>query len=75
MKVLNEAYVSNSITSGEIANMVGKVLQNHKITFHKDELPLEGLSHNRPLHITIQFEDKFIAKTLIYGGFSLNFVH
>jgi len=72
MKVLNEAYVSNNITSGEMTNMVGQVLESHKITFHEDELPPEGLSHNRALHITVQFEDKFIAKVLIDGGSSLN---
>ncbi|XP_070011198.1 uncharacterized protein [Nicotiana sylvestris] len=72
MKVLNEAYVPNNITSGEMANMVGQVLESHKITFHKDELPLEGLSHNRALHITVQFEDKFRARVLIDVGSSLN---
>ncbi|XP_070008369.1 uncharacterized protein [Nicotiana sylvestris] len=55
-----------------MANMVGKVLENHKITFHEDELPLEGLSHNKALHITVQCEDYFITKVLIDGGSSLN---
>ncbi|XP_070047263.1 uncharacterized protein [Nicotiana tomentosiformis] len=72
MKVLNEACVPNDITSGEMVNMTGQVLESHKITFHEDELPPEGLSHNRALHITVQFEDKFIARVLIDGGLSLN---
>ncbi|XP_070052385.1 uncharacterized protein [Nicotiana tomentosiformis] len=72
MKVLNEAYVPNNITSGEMAKMVGKVLESHKITFHEDELPPEGLSHNRALQIMVQCEDKFIARVLIDGGSSLN---
>ncbi|XP_070042903.1 uncharacterized protein [Nicotiana tomentosiformis] len=72
MKVLNEAYVPNNITSGEMANMVGQVLESHMITFHKEELPPEGLSHNRALHITVQCEDKFIVRVLIDGGSSLN---
>ncbi|XP_070018068.1 uncharacterized protein [Nicotiana sylvestris] len=55
-----------------MANMVGQVLESHKITFHEDELPPEGLSHNRALHITKQFEDKFIARVLIDGGSRLN---
>ncbi|XP_070021710.1 uncharacterized protein [Nicotiana sylvestris] len=55
-----------------MTNMVGQVLESHKITFHEDELPPEGLSHNRALHITVQLEDKFIARVLIYGGSSLN---
>ncbi|XP_070049549.1 uncharacterized protein [Nicotiana tomentosiformis] len=72
MTVLSESYVPTNITSGEIANMVGQVLKSHKITFHEDELPPEGLSHNMALHITVQFEDKFIARVLIDGGSSLN---
>ncbi|XP_070022342.1 uncharacterized protein [Nicotiana sylvestris] len=55
-----------------MANMVGQVLEIHKITFHEDEMPLEGLSHNRALHITVQCEDKFIARVLIDEGSSLN---
>ncbi|XP_070005246.1 uncharacterized protein [Nicotiana sylvestris] len=68
MKVLNEAYVPNNITNGEMANMVGQVLRIHKITFHEDELPPERLSHNRARHITVQLEDKFISRVLIDGG-------
>ncbi|XP_070004588.1 uncharacterized protein [Nicotiana sylvestris] len=55
-----------------MANMVGQVLESHKITFHEDELPPEGLSHNRKLHITVQFECKFIARVLIDGSSSFN---
>ncbi|XP_070031705.1 uncharacterized protein [Nicotiana tomentosiformis] len=55
MKVLSEAYVPAGITSGEIANMVEQILESHKINFHKDELPPEGLSHNRELHIIVKF--------------------
>ncbi|XP_070003328.1 uncharacterized protein [Nicotiana sylvestris] len=69
VQVLNEAYVPNNITSGEMSNMVGQVLESHKITFHEDELPPEGLSHNRALYITVQLEDKYIASILIDGGF------
>ncbi|XP_070039456.1 uncharacterized protein [Nicotiana tomentosiformis] len=57
---------------GEMDNMVGQVLESHKITFHEDELPPEGLSHNRALHIIVQCEDKFIARVLIDRGSSLN---
>nr|XP_016469676.1 PREDICTED: uncharacterized protein LOC107792018 [Nicotiana tabacum] len=55
-----------------MANMVGKVLESHKITFHEDELPANGLSHNKALHITLQYKDKFIARVLIDGGSILN---
>ncbi|XP_070035087.1 uncharacterized protein [Nicotiana tomentosiformis] len=52
--------------------MVGQVLESHKITFHEDELPSEGLRHNKALYIIMQFGDKFIARVLIDGGSSLN---
>ncbi|XP_070014331.1 uncharacterized protein [Nicotiana sylvestris] len=49
LKVLSEAYVPSNITGGEMANMVGQVLESHKIAFHEDELPPEGLGHNKAL--------------------------
>ncbi|XP_070004600.1 uncharacterized protein [Nicotiana sylvestris] len=55
-----------------MVGMIGQVLESHKITFYEDELPPEGLNHNRALHITVQFEDKFIARVLIDGSSSLN---
>ncbi|XP_070019967.1 uncharacterized protein [Nicotiana sylvestris] len=55
-----------------MANMVGQMREDYKIIFHEDELPLEGLNHNRALHIIVQFEDKFIARVLVDGGSSLN---
>ncbi|XP_070017927.1 uncharacterized protein [Nicotiana sylvestris] len=72
LKVLSEAYVPSNITGGEMANMVGKVLESYKITFHEDELPPKGLGHNKALHNTVQCEDYFITRILIDGGSSLN---
>ncbi|XP_070008594.1 uncharacterized protein [Nicotiana sylvestris] len=72
MKILSETYVPSNITGGEMANMVGQVLESHKITFHEDELPPEGLGHNKALHITAQCEDHFITRILVDGGSSLN---
>ncbi|XP_070014307.1 uncharacterized protein [Nicotiana sylvestris] len=72
LKVLSEAYVPSNITGGEMDNMVGQVLESHKITFHEDELPPEGLGHNKALHITVQCEDYFITRILIDRGSNLN---
>ncbi|XP_070008321.1 uncharacterized protein [Nicotiana sylvestris] len=71
-KVLNEVYVPSDITRGEVANMVGQVLESHKISFYEDKLPPEGLGHNKALHITVQCEDYFVTRNLIDGGSSLN---
>ncbi|XP_070023036.1 uncharacterized protein [Nicotiana sylvestris] len=72
LKVLSKAYVPSNITGGEMANMVGQVLESHEITFHEDELPPEGLGHNKALHITMQCKDNFITRILIDGGSSIN---
>ncbi|XP_070013322.1 uncharacterized protein [Nicotiana sylvestris] len=72
LRVLSEAYVPSNITGEEMANMVGQVLESHKITFHEDELPPEGLGHNKALHITMQCEDYFITRILIDGVSNLN---
>ncbi|XP_070014547.1 uncharacterized protein [Nicotiana sylvestris] len=55
-----------------MANMVVQVLESHKITFHKDKLPPEGLGHNKALHITMQCENYFITRILIDRCSSLN---
>ncbi|XP_070010063.1 uncharacterized protein [Nicotiana sylvestris] len=52
--------------------MVGQVLESHKITFHEDELPPEGLRHNKALHITVQCGDYLITRILIDGVSSVN---
>jgi len=51
--VLSEAYVLSNITGGEMANMVGQMLENHKINFYENKLPPEGLGYNKTLHITV----------------------
>ncbi|XP_075102682.1 uncharacterized protein LOC142177533 [Nicotiana tabacum] len=72
VQVLSKAYVPNYITCREMVNMVGQVLESHKIIFHEDDLTPEELNHNRALHITVQFKDKFIVRVLVNGGSSLN---
>ncbi|XP_070021942.1 uncharacterized protein [Nicotiana sylvestris] len=72
LRVLSEAYVPSNIAGREIPNMVGQVLESHKITFHEDELPPEGLGHNKALHITVQCKDYFITRILIDGGSGLS---
>ena len=48
--------------------MVGQVFEDYKISFHKDELPLEGTTHNKALYISIQYQDKVINKPLDDAG-------
>ncbi|KAK4721842.1 hypothetical protein R3W88_012075 [Solanum pinnatisectum] len=70
--VLGEAYVPSSITHGEVAQMVEQVFDAYRISFHEDELPVEGTAHNRALYISVQYQDKVITKALVDSGAGLN---
>ena len=48
--------------------MVGHVFMSYKISFHKDELALEGTTHNKALYILVQYEDQVITKALVDAG-------
>ena len=72
VKILNEAYVPAETSSEKLSAMVGEILEAHRVSFHNDELPPEGLGHNKALNITIKCRDKFISKVLIDGGSAVN---
>ncbi|XP_070004447.1 uncharacterized protein [Nicotiana sylvestris] len=72
VKVLNEAYVPADTTSDHLESMVAQILEAHKISFHEDELPHEGLIHNKALHLTVKCKDKFVSRVLIDNGSALN---
>ncbi|XP_060178843.1 uncharacterized protein LOC132609024 [Lycium barbarum] len=72
VKVLNEASVPAETSSEKLSAMVGEVLEAHKVSFHDDELPPEGLGHNKALNITVRCREKFISKVLIDGGSAVN---
>ncbi|XP_055830916.1 uncharacterized protein LOC129899948 [Solanum dulcamara] len=72
VKVLSEAYVPAEITSENLSAMVGQVLEANKVCFHEEELPSEGLGHNKELNITVRYRDKFISRVLIDNGLAVN---
>ncbi|XP_070009037.1 uncharacterized protein [Nicotiana sylvestris] len=72
VKVLNEAYVPAETTSEHFKTMEAQILEAHKITFHGDELPPEGLSHNKALHLIVKCRDKLIFRVFIDNGSALN---
>ncbi|XP_059315432.1 uncharacterized protein LOC132066054 [Lycium ferocissimum] len=72
LKILSEACVPIGTTGETLAGMVGRVLDSHRISFDNKELPPEGCSHNKALHITIKCRNMFVSKVLIDGGSGLN---
>ncbi|XP_075084846.1 uncharacterized protein LOC142168085 [Nicotiana tabacum] len=72
MKVLIGVSVPSNTTSVALAATIGKMVDANMITFRIDELPIEGMGHNRDLHITIKCGDKVVSRVLIDGGSGVN---
>ncbi|XP_059292097.1 uncharacterized protein LOC132045530 [Lycium ferocissimum] len=72
MKVLDDAHVPARTNSEDLAGLVADIIGEHKICFSKEELPVEGTSHNKALHITLECRDKAVGRVLVDNGSGLN---
>nr|XP_027090324.1 uncharacterized protein LOC113711359 [Coffea arabica] len=70
--ILTRAQISRDISVDNFSNVVGSVLFNKQIAFSDDELPTEGIGHNRALYITVRCNGKMLPKVLIDNGSALN---
>ncbi|XP_071940869.1 uncharacterized protein [Coffea arabica] len=70
--VLTKAQIPRDISVDNFSNVVGSVLFNKQIAFSDDELPTEGIEHNRALYITVRCNGKMLPKVLIDNGSALN---
>ncbi|XP_071920671.1 uncharacterized protein [Coffea arabica] len=66
--VLTKAQIPRDISVDNFSNVVGSVLFNKQIAFSDDELPTEGIGHNRALYITVRCNGKMLPKVLIDNG-------
>lgn len=51
---------------------MGNITFSNTITFIDEEIPHEGVDHNKPLHIVVKYKGHVIAKVLVDNGSSLN---
>ena len=72
LKVLDEAYVPTGTSGDNLETMVSHVIRSHQISFREEELPIEGMMHNRALYIIVKCRDKFVAQVLIDNGSRFN---
>ena len=72
MKSLNDIYVHAGTSSDNMAAMIHQVIRGHQISFCDDELPVEGRSHNKALHITVVYREKVVNRILVDDGSYLN---
>ncbi|XP_070036521.1 uncharacterized protein [Nicotiana tomentosiformis] len=48
------------------------MVEANMIFFRRDELLVEGVDHNRSMHIIVKCEDKVVSRVLVDGGSGMN---
>ncbi|XP_031392178.1 uncharacterized protein LOC116204238 [Punica granatum] len=71
LRVLTEAQVPKEMPPDRIEETVGCIFSN-TISFSDDELPSEGWTHSRALHIVYKCNNYIIGRVMIDNGSALN---
>ncbi|KAF1868138.1 hypothetical protein Lal_00018654 [Lupinus albus] len=61
LKVLNQAHVSNDITTDKLSGIVNNIVADNYISFSDQEIPAEGTGHTSMLHISVMYQDCLVA--------------
>ncbi|XP_027171525.1 uncharacterized protein LOC113771103 [Coffea eugenioides] len=72
IEVLTKAQIPRDISVDNFSHVVGSVLFTKQITFSDEELPAEGIGHNKALYIVVRCNGKMLPKVLIDNGSALN---
>ncbi|MCI17211.1 hypothetical protein A2U01_0038358, partial [Trifolium medium] len=72
LKLLNAAHVNQDITVDQFNGVCNNITASRCLEFTNAELPAEGPSHNKALHISMKCQDNTIARVLVDTGSSLN---
>ncbi|XP_027062880.1 uncharacterized protein [Coffea arabica] len=72
LEVLTKARIPKDISVDNFSHVVGNVLFTKQIAFSDDELPAEGIGHNKTLYIVVRCNGKMLPKVLINNGSALN---
>ena len=70
--IKNQALVCHDIFIKKIGGIIGNITIDNYRTFTDDEIPYEGIGHNKALHISVKCKDHIIARVLMDNGSSLN---
>ncbi|KAI8550894.1 hypothetical protein RHMOL_Rhmol06G0143000 [Rhododendron molle] len=69
---LSRLTVPPDITPEAMVALVLPLLSKHSVTFTERDLPVEGTTHNLPLHITVKCKGLCIPTVLIDNGSAIN---
>lgn len=72
LKILNEAHVTLDITINQYDDVMANITTSSCLEFSNDELPPEGRTHNKDLHISGKCQDSLLSRLLVDTGSLLN---
>ncbi|XP_070015722.1 uncharacterized protein [Nicotiana sylvestris] len=68
LKTLNEAYVPVETSVEQLERMTERFFAVNQVSFSKNDLPPEGATHNKALHLTVKCEDYYVKRVMLDGG-------
>ncbi|XP_016449287.2 uncharacterized protein LOC107774305 [Nicotiana tabacum] len=68
LKTLNEAYVPVETLVEQLARMAEQFFEVNRISFSRDDLPQEGATHNKALHLAVKCEGYYMKRVMLDGG-------
>ncbi|XP_070056936.1 uncharacterized protein [Nicotiana tomentosiformis] len=68
LKTLNEAYVLVGTSVEQLERMAEQFFEVNRISFSSDDLPQEGATHKKALHLTVKCEGYYMKRVMLDGG-------
>lgn len=74
MKVLSATHITKDITVGQFDKEVKNITSGDFLGFNDEEIPSEGNTHNKALHISLRCVNTLLSRVLVDIGSSLNVI-
>nr|XP_016465722.1 PREDICTED: uncharacterized protein LOC107788557 [Nicotiana tabacum] len=68
LKILNEADVPVETSVEQLKRMAEQFFEVNRISFSRDDLPQEGATHNKALHLTVKCKGYYMKRVMLDGG-------
>ncbi|XP_070011009.1 uncharacterized protein [Nicotiana sylvestris] len=68
LKTLNEAYIPAETSIEQLERMTERFFAVNQVSFSKNDLPPEGVAHNKALHLTVKCEDYYVKRVMLDRG-------
>ncbi|XP_070047325.1 uncharacterized protein [Nicotiana tomentosiformis] len=67
LKTLYEAYFPVETIAAQLERMSETFFEVNKISCNRDDLPAEGVAHNKALHLTVKYEGYYVKRVTLDG--------